>query len=153
MDRMDPISNSRTDAGEALLVQQAQAGDRAAFDQLARHYRPILLALAFLRTGDMEAAEDLAQEVLTRAWQKLPMLEQPGAFLPWIRSIAANACHTWYRRSRPWPTSLASEEEWPTLIDPRPMPLQVILARERQRALRQALVTIPDANRLALMLH
>src|SRR5207245_3186280 len=69
IDQMDPISEP--EGREALLVRQAQAGDPAAFDRLAGHYRGSLLAHAFLRTGDMEAAEDLVQEVLTRAWQKL----------------------------------------------------------------------------------
>src|SRR4051794_2123989 len=94
----------------AALVRQAQAGDARAFDRLARHYRGSLLAHAFMRTGDMEAAEDLVQEVLTRAWEKLPALQEPGAFVPWLRAIVANACRSWYRRT-PRPISLDEETE------------------------------------------
>lgn len=148
---MAPISE--LNGKEALLVRQAQAGDMAAFDRLAGHYRASLLAHAFLRTGDMEAAEDLVQEVLTRAWQKLADLHEPAAFVPWLRVITANACRSWYRRARPWTASLDDEAGSQPLTDRRPQPLDALLAREKQRALRQALVALPYANRVALLMH
>ena len=52
-------------------VLLARKGDRAAFDQLVVHYRPVLLALTFLRTRDVCAAEDLVQQIFIQAWQKL----------------------------------------------------------------------------------
>lgn len=148
---MDPTRVS--EAGEAALVRRARAGDRAAFDGLARHHRASLLAVAFLRTSDMEAAEDLVQEVLTRAWQKLPDLHDCAAFVPWLRTILANACRSWYRRARPGPVSLEAEADHRLLADRRPQPLQALLAREQQRSLRQALVALPVANRVALLMH
>jgi RNA polymerase sigma factor (sigma-70 family) len=138
---------------EPALVRRARAGDRTAFDGLARHHRASLLAVAFLRTSDMEAAEDLVQEVLTRAWQKLPDLHDCAAFVPWLRVILANACRSWYRRARPEPMSLEAEADRQLLADRRPQPLQVLLAREQQRSLRQALVALPVANRVALLMH
>jgi RNA polymerase sigma-70 factor (ECF subfamily) len=150
---MDPNPTSQPDRWAVDLVRRAQAGDRAAFDQLARHYRGSLLALAFLRTSDMEAAEDLVQDVLTRAWQKLPTLQEPASFVTWLRTIVINACRSWYRRSPPRPLSL-EEGEAPLLPAARgQQPLERLLDRERQRELRQALVALPEANRLALMMH
>jgi RNA polymerase sigma factor (sigma-70 family) len=149
---MDPYAASQHDRWDVELVQRAQTGDRAAFDQLARHYRASLRALAFLRTSDMEAAEDLVQDVLTRAWQKLPTLQDPASFLTWLRAIMANACRSWYRRSGLPPVSL-DEGDSPLLADRSQQPLEQLLDREKQRALRQALVALPEANRLALMLH
>jgi RNA polymerase sigma-70 factor (ECF subfamily) len=148
---MDPTRVS--EKGEPALVRRARAGDRAAFDGLARHHRASLLAVAFLRTSDVEAAEDLVQEVLTRAWQKLPDLREPAAFVPWLRTILANACRSWYRRARPESMSLDAEADHRRLADLRPQPLQALLAREQQRSLRQALVALPVANRVALLMH
>jgi RNA polymerase sigma-70 factor, ECF subfamily len=150
---MDPNATTQPDRWAVDLVRRAQAGDRAAFDQLARHYRGSLLALAFLRTSDMEAAEDLVQDVLTRAWQKLPTLQEPTSFVTWLRTIVVNACRSWYRRSPPRPLSLEAGEA-PLLHAARgQQPLERLLDRERQRELRQALVALPEANRLALMMH
>jgi RNA polymerase sigma-70 factor (ECF subfamily) len=148
---MNDTGPYREHGSETALVRRAQAGDREAFDRLAQHYRAVLRALAFLRTGDMQEAEDLAQDVLTRAWQKLPTLQDPALFLPWIKAIAANACNSWYRRSRPWPDSLSINDRHPA--DPGLSPPAALLAREKQRELRQALAALPEANRLALMMH
>ncbi|MDQ2688237.1 MAG: sigma-70 family RNA polymerase sigma factor [Armatimonadota bacterium] len=132
------------------LVRQAQSGDRTAFDRLADRYRPLVRALTFVRTGDMAEAEDLAQDVLLRAWRKLPSLHDPARFLPWLRAIAANACHSWFRRARPASLSDPANER---LSAAGPVPLDALLARERQRELRQALVALPDTNRTALLMH
>ena len=138
---------------ETELVRRAQAGDRAAFDRLAEHYRPALRAMAFLRTSDREAAQDLAQEALTRAWEALPALREPAAFLPWLKRIAARACLSWHRPARPEPLSLDTEGLSRLPAEAALQPLAVLLARERQRALRQALAALPDANRVALLMH
>ena len=137
-------------AWPAEWVRQAQAGDQAAFDHLAAHYRPLIRALAFVRTGDGAEAEDLAQDVLLSAWRKLPALHDPAKFLPWLRAIAANACHSWFRRSRP--ASLSAPDAG-RLLAPELTPLDALLARERQRELRRALVRLPEANRTALLMH
>lgn len=138
---------------EIELVRRAQAGDREAFDRLAGRYRAALRAMAFLRTGDREAAQDLAQEALTRAWVALPTLREPGAFLAWLKRIAAHACLSWHRPARPGTLSLDGEEHRQLPADAALQPLPVLLARERQRALRQALASLPDANRIALLMH
>lgn len=149
---MDNTPDSNHCGAEALLVRRARAGDRDAFDVIAGRHRAMLLALAFVRTGSLDEAEDLVQEVLTRAWCKLATLQDVEAFVPWLKAIAANACRNWYRRSRPWPESLSRDLD-AQLPDPGPTPLQVLLERERQRELRQALLALPAANRMALMMH
>ena len=136
---------------ERELVCRAQAGDRAAFDRLAGRYRPALRAMAFLRTSDREAAQDLAQETLSRAWEALPTLRDPEAFLPWLKTVAARACLNWHRGQPPETLPLESAAETPDRHGLQPLP--VLLARERGRALRRALAELPDANRLALLMH
>ncbi|MBV9852208.1 MAG: sigma-70 family RNA polymerase sigma factor [Armatimonadetes bacterium] len=133
------------------MVRRAQRGDVVAFDRLAHRCRPALRALAFLRTGDREEAEDVVQEVLTRAWQNLPALSDPGVFLPWLRAIAANACNSWHRR-RHWPLSPLADTS-PQAASTAPTPLEAVLTREKQRELRQALAALPEANRIALLMH
>ena len=127
---------------EAELVRRAQAGDRAAFDRLAGRYRPALRAMAFLRTSDREAADDLTQETLARAWEALPTLRDPNAFLPWLKTVAARACLNWHRgqpaRNR---CRWSSAAETPDRNGLQPLP--VLLERERGRALRRALANCP----------
>ncbi len=134
------------------LTEQAQGGDRAAFNTLASHYRPLLFALAFLRTSHTEEAEDLVQEILLKAWEKLPTLHSPVLFLPWLKTITANACTSWHRRSRFLP-KLLEEEAASGLTSDRGRPLEQLLLREQQRELHDALLMLPKANRVALLMH
>ena len=134
------------------LAERAQEGDRAAFDQLARHYRPLLFALAFLRTSQKEEAEDLVQEVLLKSWARLPTLQDTNLLLPWLKTITANACTSWHRRSRSAPAALSGEATSGLAADDG-RPLELLLQRERQRELHQALLTLPEANRIALLMY
>jgi RNA polymerase sigma-70 factor (ECF subfamily) len=49
-------------------------------------------------TGDPDAAEDLAQETLVRAWGQAEGGREPGGRLPWLMGIARHACLDWLRR-------------------------------------------------------
>lgn len=134
-------------------MRRARAGDQAAFDRLAEQYRPALRAMAFLRTSDREAARDLAQEALTKAWAALPTLREPAVFLPWLKRIAARACLSWHRPARLKTLSLDTDAGPGLHADAALQPLAVLLRRERERLLRQALASLPDANRIALLMH
>lgn len=64
----------------AEMVIRAQAGDAEAFEALAVHYRNAVVAVAFLRTGNRDDAEDIAQEVMTKMQEKMTGLNDPEAF-------------------------------------------------------------------------
>lgn len=137
---------------EASLVCRARKGDQVAFDQLVARYRAPLLALAFLRTGHHDEADDLVQEIFEKAWRKLPALREEGAFTPWLKTIAANTCNSWHRRARPLTCSL--EDDATSLNHGfEGSPIEVVLQREAERALREALATLPHANCLALLMR
>lgn len=146
---MDHSSHNRRSARE--LVTLAQSGDWAAFDELAARFRAAVLAVTFSRTGNRDLAEDLAQDVMVKVRTKLPELRDPAAFPGWLKAVALNECRNWYRRSRPWPESL--DGAFPEIQARELEPLDALLARERQKAWRAALLKLPDANRLALLMH
>ena len=60
---MDHTSRSQRIRLEAALVCRAQNGDRVAFDRLVHDYRPLLLGIAFMRTGNADEANDLVSPV------------------------------------------------------------------------------------------
>ena len=62
------------------LVEQAMAGDRDAFSELARASFGRLYAIARLILRDQARAEDATQEALTAAWRRLPGLRDPDRF-------------------------------------------------------------------------
>jgi RNA polymerase sigma-70 factor (ECF subfamily) len=85
---------------EETLVQNAQRGDRAAFEELVRRTSRLVLARLFLDTGDRHLAEDLLQDTLLTAFRSLQQLTEPARFRSWLLRIAHNAAIDSARRGQ-----------------------------------------------------
>ena len=72
-----------------VLVERAQAGDRAAYGELVRRFQGSVYAMALTRVRDPVEAQELAQEVFVHAMRKLPQLRDPRCFAGWLRRITA----------------------------------------------------------------
>jgi len=136
-----------------MLVRRAQGGDRAAFDRLTRRYRGLALATAYTRLHDQQEAEDLAQEILLRAWTKLPTLQDPALFPAWLKTIALRAALNRQARRPPVAVSLDELAETRACTAHAGDPLARCLTLEHQRSVYQALCDLPRDNRLTIVLH
>lgn len=72
------------------LVKRAQAGDRDAFDNLVRRYRARIYALSLHLTGSRSEADDITQDVFTRAYQRINDFAGRSEFFTWLYRIAVN---------------------------------------------------------------
>ena len=82
------------------LVQDALAGDEAAFSALVENNRKQIHAIAWRTTGDFHVAEDIAQETFLIAYQKLGTLKDPHRFSGWLNAITTRRCIAWFREKR-----------------------------------------------------
>lgn len=83
------------------LALLARAGDIGAYSELARRFRPRLLAALCKRLGSLADAEDVAQESLTKAWQHIATFDDQFPFSSWLYTIAfrqATDCQRSIRR-------------------------------------------------------
>ncbi len=142
-------ANEQIERG-ARLAERARGGDRAAFEELAGTYRGAVLAIARSRIAPAEA-EDLAQEVFVRAWERVSDLREPHAFGAWLCKLAVNACNQWRRRNGH--VSLSLDADAVRLASDEPDPLAEVLRMEQSVELRDALLALPRENRRALVLH
>src|SRR3954467_11081965 len=69
------------------LVEAAQAGDREAFGELATRFEPMVYAIARRRLSNHAEAQELCQEVLVKAMQKIEQLKVSAAFAGWLKPI------------------------------------------------------------------
>jgi RNA polymerase sigma-70 factor, ECF subfamily len=76
------------------------SGDRDAFSELAAHSLSRLVGTASLILGPIDAAEDVVQNTLVRAWRDLPSLRDPDRFEPWLYRVLVRACADEARRTR-----------------------------------------------------
>lgn len=71
-------------------IRRARQGDAAAWETLVHEHQTAIFRLAYLFMGDAHEAEDVAQEALIRAYQRLDQYDADRAFRPWILQITAN---------------------------------------------------------------
>ena len=82
------------------LVQRAQAGDGAAFNQLVLAYRKRILGTIGRLIGHPEDVEDVGQEVFLRLYFSLDQLRSAEVFEPWLYRLTANAAYDHLRKRR-----------------------------------------------------
>jgi len=75
---------------EKLLIQQAQSGDRMAFEELIRRHDREILRLAFHMLGNREEAREVFQETFLKAYRSLSRFRFESSFYTWIYRIATN---------------------------------------------------------------
>ena len=75
---------------EASLLARAQAGDVTAFERLSSAYADRLFMLLLRLLGDRAEAEDVAQEVMLRAWQGITRFRGQSSYFTWLYRIAVN---------------------------------------------------------------
>ena len=83
---------------DEYLVVSARAGDRRAFDLLARGWHPKLVAHAWRLTGDGEIAREAAQEGWIEIVRGLASLRDERAFPAWAYRIVSRRCAAQIRR-------------------------------------------------------
>lgn len=76
---------------DEYLVVSAQAGSRAALDQLVRRWQPRLVAHGWRLTGDPDMARDAAQSAWGEIVKDLARLQDPRAFPAWAYRIVSRA--------------------------------------------------------------
>jgi RNA polymerase sigma-70 factor (ECF subfamily) len=106
------VNISRED--EPDLLTRARAGDAAAFERLAAHYRGELLAHCYRMLGSPHDAEDALQESLLSAWRGLAAFEGRSSLRTWLYRITTNAC---LRLSAGRPRRILSPDHGPPLQD------------------------------------
>jgi len=97
---------------EGELVKAAQAGDRAAFDEIVRRTYLDLFTLAARLTGNEEDARDVVQDAYLRAWRAIDKFRGDAQLSTWLYRITANCASTHLsrrRRNRTEPLGLGFE--------------------------------------------
>lgn len=82
---------------DGQLVQSTLKGDKEAYGQLYDRYARLVRVICRDTTGDYSQAQDLAQEVFIRAYEKLNTLKEPEKFGGWLVSISRNICREFRR--------------------------------------------------------
>ncbi|HUN62367.1 MAG TPA: sigma-70 family RNA polymerase sigma factor [Candidatus Sulfotelmatobacter sp.] len=94
---------------ERALVEQAQAGNRAAFEELVRRYDRDVLRLALNLMKRTEDARDVYQEAFLKVFRNLHRFRFECSFYTWLYRIVTNVCLDHLRRRQARPEDQAPE--------------------------------------------
>lgn len=131
------------------LVSQAQAGDRAAMDQIYCRFQQHVLSIAYKKLGNWDEAQELSQDVFIQAFRRLDQLQVPEAFGGWLRQIVHRMAINRATR-RPTPTSVDHEILEATVTCDSD-PLEAVLTREQKMQVHQGLNRLGDLDRQTLV--
>jgi RNA polymerase sigma-70 factor (ECF subfamily) len=142
------------------LLDQARAGDAAAFGEVCRAYETRLFRQAIALCGNATVAEDLAQDTLVEAWKSLRRYNGTCQFFTWICSILLHRYRDGVRRNRPQPFSsfaAGSDNEFQQILnqvaDHEPLPDQAALQRDQAALVWQCIQALPPKQQQVIHLR
>jgi RNA polymerase sigma-70 factor, ECF subfamily len=135
-------------AEERRLVSRAQAGDMAAFEELYRRNVGRVYALCMRLAGDSSLAEELAQDVFVRAWERLGTFRRESAFSSWLHPLTFNVALSERRARRRRVARVMTTDD----LAPFEKPTRT-LGPEAGLDLEKALATLPPGARSVFVLH
>ncbi|MFN0125430.1 MAG: RNA polymerase sigma factor [Verrucomicrobiales bacterium] len=167
---VDPVPHASTpDEAEALhdrslrLMARIGQGDHHAFRELVELHQSAVVGTCARMLGDLDEAEDVAQQVFLRVWKAAPRYEPTARFTTWLFTITKNLVFNETRRRSRRPTvSLdaprlgdpAGDRTSRDLPDAAARPADVAaLQAELEEAINRAIAALPDHQRLAVTLR
>jgi len=153
--------NSRTTqaAGPSVLdLVGVRRRDPEALATFFEHYFDRIYAMVYRLLGDRHAAEDVAQEVFLKIHRAAHTLDPNREPLPWITTIAYNACRDLWRsgsyRLSKQAASIDDPEHGDTQLTSRSDdPEQALIAAERTDQVQRAITALPEALRVVVVLR
>ena len=136
-------------ADSSDLIQRAQQGDQAAFEQLYRAHVGRVYALCLRLTADAAQAEERTQDAFVRAWERLGSFRRESAFATWLYRLTVNVVFLSERAGRRRALRVFTTdapETWERPVDAHN-------TAATQLDLERAIATLPPGAREVFVLH
>jgi len=141
--------DTQSDESDAVLLAGFARGDQSAARSLTGRHLPRVFAHAYRILQDKAEAEDVAQEAMLKLWKMAPNWREGEAKVStWLYRVTANAATDRIRKRRTVGLEAAPEQE-----DTAPSVEDGMIADDRQNALHEAMSTLPERQRNALVLR
>jgi len=145
------------------LAEALIAGRQEAFEPFVGRFAPLILNFGRRLCGHRDDADEVLQETLLRTYQSVRDLREPAALKSWVYRVAANACLRLRRRGKHEPKrnisldevlpSRRGERRPPEIADWSDVPLERLLQGELKQRLEEAILALPKAYRIVLVLR
>jgi RNA polymerase sigma factor (sigma-70 family) len=162
MKRQQTTSPKSQAIEDAILIQEALAGNQRAFANLVDRYSSSLFRFIYHYLREYDSACDVLQQVFLQFYLSLSSIHTGLPLKAWLLQVARSRCIDELRRRQRYPLHLSLlesrdyEEELPILsdkVDPDPLPEELIEQRELQHDLQQAIEALPAGFRSVVWLR
>ncbi len=134
------------------LVERAQNGDQAAFQELFLKYRDTVARVVYRVMGPSSEIEDVVQDVFIHVYRSLHTFRGEAKFTTWLYRLSANVTKMHLRRKKSRPRF--ADVPIPERLEPRDdAPDQAVERRERVEALYRLVDRLSEKKREVLVLH
>jgi RNA polymerase sigma-70 factor, ECF subfamily len=158
--KMEPDQTSPSHDGCELdhaLMVKIGAGDHAAFRELVERHQNAVIGTVAKMLGNPTEAEDIAQQVFLRIWRNAKRYRPEAKFTTYLFTITRNLVfNESRRRSRKKEVSSDEREENSNLLveaNPDRQPDAELLQAELQRKVDEAIASLPESQRMAVVLR
>lgn len=105
---MREASDTAASADERT-VRRAMRGSVEAYGILIEKQKEYLYRMAYLYAGNEDAALEIVQETVLRAFRSIRKLREPGLFRSWITRILINVSKDYYKREMRYEATAETE--------------------------------------------
>jgi RNA polymerase sigma-70 factor, ECF subfamily len=149
-----PPFRSTSSVSDAELIELARNGDRAAFGDLVERYQHVVFRAALAALRSREDAEEVTQDAMVSAFQKLDSFRGEASFKTWLLTITWNRAMDRRRKVGDWLRRFVTPAPEEPFDPPSGQPSHetTLIAEERRREVRRMLATLPGKYRQALLL-
>jgi RNA polymerase sigma-70 factor (ECF subfamily) len=156
VDKKNHGETTHTQISDEELVAASQRGDTKAFEVLILRYQRQIFNLIYQMTRNVEAVEDIGQDVFVAAFKAIKDFKAKSSFFTWLYRIAINHCKNYLAsstRSQDIEARYQREQRsGETSEDYERDPQSTLLAKEFVEHMEEALATLPPEQRLVLAL-
>ncbi|WP_312114744.1 RNA polymerase sigma factor [Brevibacillus reuszeri] len=131
------------------LVRLALEEDHQAYARLVDKYKGKIFSFLYRMLGQPEDAQDMAQEIFTKAYFQLHKFRTDSNFSAWLYRMAANHCLDELRRQK---RSIQTTDEEMELIDAE-TPEDALLQKEQKQVLLRQVMGLEEEYRSVVVLR
>jgi RNA polymerase sigma-70 factor (ECF subfamily) len=138
-----------------VLIERCLEGDQQAWEQIVRlHWRKVF-NVAYKFVGKHDEAEDLTQDIFLKIFKSLDTFDRRANFQTWLISVSRNLCIDHYRSVRKERETIDRDVDPGDLspVSAEISPYAALEHRDRVSLLKEALGTLPETLRTAVMLR
>jgi RNA polymerase sigma-70 factor (ECF subfamily) len=152
------LAESDEGTDDVALMLRVKGGDLEAFEALVTRHQHSVVGTAAKMLGSGADAEDIGQQVFVRVWKSAARYEPSAKFTTWLMTITRNLVfNELRRRQRTQQVSMDADQEdamrHQFVDEEAQAPSEKLLDAELQGAIDAAIASLPENQRLAIVLR